>query len=103
MNRPSDSQRPAKGTTKGPKLKGPAQKAPTKEKKPSEDSEYTLLFVYLVLYNWVSAILWAAILGRVILTTVIEGHEKVYDNVGELVKYTQTLAATEALNSSFGE
>lgn len=36
------------------------------------------------------------------LTSVIEGHEKVYENVGELVKYTQTLAATEALNASFG-
>ncbi|KAI1494820.1 tyrosine phosphatase-like protein [Biscogniauxia mediterranea] len=57
---------------------------------------------YLVLYNAVSAGLWAVVLGRVVATNLAQGHEAVYPAVGQFCKWTQTLAGMEVLHSLFG-
>ncbi|KAI0603562.1 tyrosine phosphatase-like protein [Biscogniauxia sp. FL1348] len=57
---------------------------------------------YLILYNAVSAGLWAVVLGRVIATNLTQGHEAVYPAVGQFCKWTQTLAGMEVLHSLFG-
>ena len=58
---------------------------------------------YLILYNTVSAILWLAILCRVVLLVPLVGFKNVYGGVGEFVKWTQTLAALEVVHAAFGE
>lgn len=102
MDRPSDSQSPTNKAKQNDK-KVPLQYRKAPPKPITNPDEYTLGDLYLILYNWISAVLWAAILGRTVLHGATDGYERVYDFVGTLVKYTQTLAATECLNSSFGE
>ena len=58
---------------------------------------------YLILYNFVSAILWLAILGRVILLVPLVGFKNVYGGVGAFAKWTQTLAVLEVVHSASGE
>lgn len=57
---------------------------------------------YLILYNFISAILWLAVFGRVILLLPILGHRNVYGGVGEFAKWTQTVAVLEVLHSASG-
>jgi len=57
---------------------------------------------YLMFYNFASAILWATILGRVLLITLIHGSANVHAGVGEFTKWTQTMALLEVLHSAFG-
>lgn len=57
---------------------------------------------YLILYNFISAILWLAVFGRVVLLLPILGHRSVYGGVGEFVKWTQTVAVLEVLHSASG-
>lgn len=57
---------------------------------------------YLILYNFISAILWLAVFGRVVLLLPILGHRNVYGGVGEFAKWTQTVAVVEVLHSAFG-
>ncbi|MCJ1355935.1 MAG: hypothetical protein MMC33_005928 [Icmadophila ericetorum] len=57
---------------------------------------------YLIAYNSVSALLWLAILGRVILLLPLVGFENVYGGVGQFVKWTQTLALLEIVHSATG-
>ncbi len=57
---------------------------------------------YLILYNFISAILWLAVFGRVILLLPILGHRNVYGGVGEFAKWTQTVAVLEILHSASG-
>ena len=85
MDRPSDSQRP---TRKGGAAKG--------------GSSLSAKSLYLILYNLVSAILWSVVLGKVTMTASSDGTGKVYANVGEYAKWTQTLAGLEILHSLVG-
>lgn len=87
MNRPKDSQKPANSSA-----------APAK---PDEEAVFSLGTLYLLFYNWVSAILWAALLGRVILALVNDDYTHVYERAGFFAKWTQTLAAMEVLHSLF--
>ena len=57
---------------------------------------------YLIAYNFMSALLWFAVLGRVILLIPLAGFENVYGGVGQFVKWTQTLAFLEVLHSAVG-
>lgn len=57
---------------------------------------------YLVGYNLVCAVLWAAVLGRVILLVPLVGFGDVYGGVGEFTKWTQTLALLEIGHSALG-
>lgn len=58
---------------------------------------------YLTLYNFISAILWLAILGRVVLLVPLVGFKNVYGGVGSFAKWTQTLALLEVVHSAAGE
>jgi very-long-chain (3R)-3-hydroxyacyl-CoA dehydratase len=58
---------------------------------------------YLVLYNAVSTILWATILGRVLLVASVHGTKYVFPAVGEFAKWTQTLALLEVVHAAVGE
>jgi hypothetical protein len=58
---------------------------------------------YLIFYNLVSAILWFAVLARVILLVPLVGFPNVYGGLGEFTKWTQTAAFVEILHSALGE
>jgi len=57
---------------------------------------------FLILYNSVSAILWSAVLGRVILIAAIHSYGRVFLGVSEYAKWTQTLAILEVVFSITG-
>lgn len=57
---------------------------------------------YLILYNFISAILWLAVFSRVVILLSIVGHKNVYGGVGEFAKWTQTVALLEVLHSASG-
>ncbi|OCL07892.1 protein tyrosine phosphatase [Glonium stellatum] len=57
---------------------------------------------YLVTYNFVSAILWLTVLGRVITIAPVAGPRKVYEKTELFARLTQTLALAEVLHSLFG-
>lgn len=57
---------------------------------------------YLIAYNSMSALLWFAILGRVVLLIPLAGLENLYGGVGQFVKWTQTLALLEVVHSAVG-
>lgn len=58
--------------------------------------------IYLTLYNFVSAVLWSTILGRVLLIAGIHDQATVYLGVGQFAKWTQTLAVLEVLHAAIG-
>jgi very-long-chain (3R)-3-hydroxyacyl-CoA dehydratase len=58
---------------------------------------------YLILYNFVSAILWLVVLGRVVLFVPLVGFGRVYQGVGRFTKWTQTMAVLEIVHSATGE
>ena len=58
---------------------------------------------YLIFYNLISALLWIAVLGRVVLLVPLVGFQNVYGGVGEFTKWTQTVAVMEILHSAFGQ
>lgn len=57
---------------------------------------------YLVGYNLLCAVLWTAVLGRVILLVPLVGFQNVHGGVGEFTKWTQTLALLEVVHSALG-
>ena len=57
---------------------------------------------YLLAYNLISAILWFAILGRVLLLISLVGVTHVSGGVGDLARWTQTLAVLEIVHSALG-
>ena len=57
---------------------------------------------YLLVYNLVSAIAWAAVLARVILLIPLVGYQNLYGGVGEFVRWVQTGAALEIVHSALG-
>lgn len=58
---------------------------------------------YLIGYNLVCAVLWFAILVRVLLLIPLVGFENVGGGVGEFAKWTQTLALLEVVHSAMGK
>ena len=58
---------------------------------------------YLILYNFINAFLWLAILSRVVLLIPLVGFKNVYGGVGEFVKWTQTLAGLEVVHAALGD
>ena len=57
---------------------------------------------YLILYNFVSAVLWTVVLGRVLLLVPLVGFGRVYAGVGQFTKWTQTLALLEVVHAAVG-
>ncbi|KAI9744789.1 MAG: hypothetical protein M1818_001714 [Claussenomyces sp. TS43310] len=57
---------------------------------------------YLILYNFVSAVLWLVVLGRVVLLIPLVGFGRVYGGVGQFTKWTQTLALMEVVHAAAG-
>lgn len=57
---------------------------------------------YLIIYNFISCLLWLVVLGRVLFLVPLVGFGKVYIGVGTFTKWTQTLAVMEVLHSLFG-
>ena len=88
MDRPADSQRPAPIDKQ--------ESSPVKVVPPSYRS------LYLICYNAISALLWAVVLGRVVLIAGIHGPKYVFAGVGEWTKWTQTLAALEIVHAGIG-
>jgi len=70
------------------------------EKTPRPQSPAVTYF--LILYNSVSAILWSAVLGRVVLIAAIHSYGRVFLGVSEYAKWTQTLAILEVVFSLTG-
>ncbi|TAQ86843.1 hypothetical protein B7494_g4825 [Chlorociboria aeruginascens] len=57
---------------------------------------------YLLLYNFVSALLWLVVLGRLVLLVPLVGFGTVYRGVGQFTKWTQTVAVLEIAHAAFG-
>ena len=57
---------------------------------------------YLVAYNLVCAVLWTAVLGRLMVLIPLVGFHNVHGGVGEFTKWTQTLALLEVVHSALG-
>ncbi|KAK0255393.1 hypothetical protein LTS09_009781 [Friedmanniomyces endolithicus] len=89
MDRPNDSQLP-------PPPEEQNDQQPIKVVPP------TYRALYLILYNFVSALLWSVILGRVLLITALFGYPSVHSGVADFTRWTQTLAALEVLHAAVG-
>ncbi|KAK0888544.1 hypothetical protein LTR57_025517 [Friedmanniomyces endolithicus] len=89
MDRPNDSQLP-------PPPEDQIDEQPIKVVPP------TYRTLYLILYNFVSALLWSVILGRVLLITALYGFPSVHSGVADFTRWTQTLAALEILHAAVG-
>nr|POE74318.1 putative very-long-chain (3r)-3-hydroxyacyl-coa dehydratase [Quercus suber] len=105
MNRPADAQDPI---APGKQAEQPVETVP-----PSARS------LYLIAYNAVSTMLWAVVLGRVVMITLLHGGgarsgfgsqaridwlggPNVYRGVGDFAKWTQTLAGLEVVHALIG-
>lgn len=84
----------------------PPQDKPTRSPRPSSSSNKQASVAktgYLVLYNFISAILWATVLGRVLVIAGFASFPKVYLGVGAFAKWTQTLAVLEVVHALLGQ
>ena len=68
----------------------------------ASDKGLTAKTVYLILYNFTSAVLWATVLGRTALVTYMRSPTLVHLAVADFAKWTQTLAALEIAHSLVG-
>lgn len=57
---------------------------------------------YLILYNFISALLWLVVLGRVVLLIPLVGFGNLYPAVGKLTKWTQSMALLEVVHAATG-
>ncbi|KAK6209670.1 protein tyrosine phosphatase-like protein [Colletotrichum tabaci] len=57
---------------------------------------------YLILYNFVSAVAWATVLGRTLALFFLRGPHFVHLGVGDWTRWTQTVAAMEILHALLG-
>ena len=72
---------------------------PSTSKSPSP-----LKTTYLVLYNFVSVVLWLTVLGRVVsISSLMGSTEMVFKTASEFTKWTQTLSILEIVHSALGE
>jgi very-long-chain (3R)-3-hydroxyacyl-CoA dehydratase len=58
---------------------------------------------YLILYNFVSALLWLVVLTRVLLLVPLVGYSSTYAGVGQFAKWTQTMAVLEIVHAAAGK
>ena len=58
--------------------------------------------LYLILYNFASAVAWSTVLGRVVGVLALHGPAFVYDATGTFTKWTQTMAIMEVFHSLLG-
>lgn len=63
----------------------------------------TVAQTYLLSYNAASALLWTAVLGRVVLLVPLVGVTNVFGGVDDFVRWVQTLALAEVGHAAFGE
>ena len=68
----------------------------------ARSSGSTAKTAYLISYNFVSAVLWATVLGRTALVTYLRSPVLVHLAVAEFTKWTQTLAALEIFHALTG-
>lgn len=57
---------------------------------------------YLALYNFISAVAWLTVLGRVALLLPLRGYPRVFLGVNEFLKWTQTAAILEVVHAALG-
>lgn len=57
---------------------------------------------YLILYNFISALSWLVVLGRIVLLVPLVGFGRVYPGVGYFTKWTQTVALLEVVHAATG-
>jgi hypothetical protein len=76
--------------------------APPKPAKPAKAPLSPAKKGYLILYNFVNAVCWLTVLGRVVGLLTTRGPSYVYLGVGEWTKWTQTVAGMEVLHAALG-
>jgi very-long-chain (3R)-3-hydroxyacyl-CoA dehydratase len=69
---------------------------------PTVKSASPVKTTYLVLYNFLSAIAWATVLGRTVSINALRGPEFVFLVVGEWTRWTQTAALLEVVHAAVG-
>ena len=84
-------------------LRSPSKKKKKMNRTYDTSSKRPLKTQYLILYNFISAILWFAVFGRVVILLPIVGYKNVYGGVGEFAKWTQTMALLEIFHSASGK
>lgn len=75
---------------------------PTAEPSPRAARSGGAKQTYLLTYNFVSTILWAAVLGRVVLTVLFAGWGNVYRATGDFALWTQLGAVAEVGHAAVG-
>ena len=60
-------------------------------------------FRYLQIYNLLSSLAWAIVLGRVVLLVPLVGFEHVHGGAGTWLRWTQTTAGLEVLHALTGQ
>lgn len=75
---------------------------PTAEPSPRAARSGGAKRTYLLTYNFVSTILWAAVLGRVVLTVLFAGWGNVYRSTGGFAFWTQLGAVAEVGHAALG-
>ncbi|KAL3423064.1 protein tyrosine phosphatase-like protein [Phlyctema vagabunda] len=84
-------------------MESSSEAAPNRAQKPPKPLQSSSPKIqYLILYNFVSAVLWLAVLGRVLLLVPLVGFGRAYEGVGSFTKWTQTLALLEVVHSATG-
>lgn len=78
-------------------------KYPTMATAPPKPKGSVLAQTYLLSYNAASALLWTAVLGRVVLLIPLVGITNVFGGVDDFVRWVQTLALAEVTHAAFGE
>lgn len=61
-----------------------------------------LKLVYLITYNLVSTVAWLVLLACTVSVNGMEGPSFVYPEIGDWVRWTQTLAGLEILHAALG-
>ena len=79
-----------------------ASKSSTTEPAPKPAQPKSLRTIYLIFYNYVSALLWFATLVGVTILVPYGGFRSVYPGVGQFTKWTQTLALLEVVHAAIG-
>lgn len=69
---------------------------------PPKPKGSVLAQTYLLSYNAASALLWTAVLGRVVLLIPLVGITHVFGGVDDFVRWVQTLALAEVAHAAFG-
>lgn len=81
----------------------PSDATPVKKQGPKPLQSSSPKTQYLILYNFVSAILWLVVLGRVLIFIPLVGFGHVYPGLGQFTKWTQTLALLEVVHAAVGK